>query len=43
MAVIKPNVSAMYSQNTRKTSARAMSTAMNQLSSGMRVDSGLLK
>ena len=39
MSVINTNVSAMYSQNAMKTNARAMSTAMQQLSTGTRVNS----
>lgn len=39
MAVINTNVSAMYSQNAMKTNARAMDTAMQQLSTGTRVNS----
>ena len=39
MPVINTNVSAMYSQNAMKTNARAMSTAMEQLSTGARVNS----
>jgi len=39
MSVINTNVSAMYSQNAMKTNARAMSTAMEQLSTGTRVNS----
>ena len=39
MSVINTNVSAMYSQNAMKTNARAMSTAMEQLSTGVRVNS----
>ena len=39
MSVINTNVSALYSQNAMKTNARAMSTAMEQLSTGVRVNS----
>jgi flagellin len=39
MSVINTNVSAMYSQNAMKTNARHMSTAMEQLSTGVRVNS----
>ena len=39
MSVINTNVSAMYSQNAMKTNARAMSTAMEQLSTGTRINS----
>jgi flagellin len=39
MAVINTNVSALYSQNAMKTNARSMSTAMEQLSTGTRVNS----
>ena len=39
MSVINTNVSATYSQNAMKTNARAMSTAMEQLSTGTRVNS----
>jgi len=39
MTVINTNVSATYSQNAMKTNARAMSTAMQQLSTGTRVNS----
>jgi len=39
MSVINTNVSAMYSQNAMKTNARVMSTAMQQLSTGTRVNS----
>jgi len=39
MSVINTNVSAMYSQNAMKTNARHMSTAMEQLSTGTRVNS----
>jgi len=39
MSVINTNVSAMYSQNAMKTNARAMSTAMEQLSTGSRINS----
>ena len=39
MSVINTNVSALYSQNAMKTNARAMSTAMEQLSTGTRVNS----
>ena len=38
MSVINTNVSALYSQNAMKTNARAMSTAMEQLSTGSRVN-----
>jgi len=38
MSVINTNVSALYSQNAMKTNARAMSTAMEQLSTGTRVN-----
>jgi len=37
--VINTNVSAMYSQNAMKTNARSMDTAMQQLSTGVRVNS----
>jgi len=39
MSVINTNVSALYSQNAMKTNARSMSTAMEQLSTGTRVNS----
>lgn len=39
MSVINTNVSALYSQNAMKVNARAMSTAMEQLSTGTRVNS----
>ena len=39
MSVINTNVSALYSQHAMKTNARAMSTAMEQLSTGTRVNS----
>ena len=39
MVAINTNVSAAYSQNAMKTNARAMSTAMEQLSTGTRVNS----
>ncbi len=39
MPVINTNVSALYSQNAMKINARAMSTAMEQLSTGSRVNS----
>ena len=39
MPVINTNVSALYSQNAMKVNARAMSTAMEQLSTGSRVNS----
>ena len=39
MSVINTNVSAMYSQNAMKTNARAMSSAMEQLSTGTRINS----
>jgi len=39
MSVINTNVSAMYSQNAMKTNARVQSTAMEQLSTGVRVNS----
>jgi flagellin len=39
MSVINTNVSALYSQNAMKTNTRAMSTAMQQLSTGTRVNS----
>jgi flagellin len=39
MSVINTNVSALYSQNAMKTNSRAMSTAMQQLSTGTRVNS----
>jgi len=38
MSVINTNVSATYSQNAMKTNARAMSTAMEQLSTGKRIN-----
>jgi flagellin len=37
--VINTNVSALYSQNAMKTNARAMSSAMEQLSTGVRINS----
>ena len=39
MSVINTNVSALYSQNAMKTNARAMNTAMEQLSTGTRINS----
>jgi len=39
MSVINTNVSALYSQNALKVNARAMSSAMEQLSTGSRVNS----
>lgn len=39
MSVINTNVSALYSQNALKTNARSMNTAMEQLSTGSRVNS----
>ena len=39
MSVINTNVSAMYSQNAMKTNARVQATAMEQLSTGVRVNS----
>jgi len=39
MSVINTNVSATYSQNAMKTNARSMSTVMEQLSTGNRVNS----
>ena len=39
MPVINTNVSALYSQNAMKVNGRAMSTAMEQLSTGSRVNS----
>ncbi len=39
MPVINTNVNALYSQNAMKTNARAMSTVMEQLSTGSRVNS----
>jgi flagellin len=39
MSVINTNVSALYSQNAMKTNARAMNAAMEQLSTGTRVNS----
>jgi flagellin len=39
MSVINTNVSALYSQNAMKINSRAMSTAMEQLSTGSRVNS----
>ena len=39
MVAINTNVSATYSQNAMKTNAREMSSAMEQLSTGMRVNS----
>ena len=38
MSVINTNVTALYSQNAMKTNARAQSTAMEQLSTGTRVN-----
>jgi len=38
MSVINTNVSALYSQNAMKTNARAMNTAMEQLSTGTRIN-----
>jgi flagellin len=39
MTVINTNVSALYSQNAMKTNTRAMNTAMEQLSTGTRINS----
>jgi len=39
MSVINTNVSALYSQNAMKTNARVQATAMEQLSTGVRVNS----
>jgi flagellin len=39
MSVINTNVSALYSQNAMKVNSRAMNTAMEQLSTGSRVNS----
>ena len=39
MSVINTNVSALYSQNAMKVNARSMSTAMEQLSTGTRINS----
>jgi len=39
MSVINTNVSAMYSQNAMKTNSRVQATAMEQLSTGVRVNS----
>jgi len=39
MSVINTNVSALYSQNAMKINARAMSSAMEQLSTGSRISS----
>ena len=39
MSVINTNVSALYSQNAMKINSRAMSTAMEQLSTGSRINS----
>jgi len=39
MSVINTNVSALYSQNVMKVNARSMSTAMEQLSTGTRINS----
>ena len=39
MSVINTNVSALYSQNAMKVNGRAMSTAMEQLSTGSRINS----
>jgi len=39
MSVINTNVSAMYSQNAMKSNARAMNTAMEELSTGTRINS----
>ena len=38
MSVINTNVSALYSQNAMKTNARAMNSAMEQLSTGTRIN-----
>jgi flagellin len=39
MSVINSNVSALYSQNALKTNTRSMNTAMEQLSTGTRINS----
>ena len=39
MSVINTNVSALYAQNAMKTNARAQSTAMEQLSTGSKINS----
>ncbi len=39
MSVINTNVSALYSQNASKTAAKSMSVAMQQLSTGTRINS----
>jgi flagellin len=39
MSVINTNVSALYSQNAMKTNARSMNAAMEQLSTGVRINS----
>ncbi len=39
MSVINTNVSALYSQNAMKANTRAMNTAMEQLSTGVRINS----
>ena len=39
MSVINTNVSALYAQNALKTNSRAMNTAMEQLSTGSRINS----
>ena len=39
MSVINTNVSALYSQNALKTNTRSMNTAMEQLSTGSRINS----
>lgn len=39
MSVINTNVSALYSQNAMKSNSRAMNTAMEQLSTGVRINS----
>ena len=39
MSVINTNVSALYSQNALKTNTRSMNTAMEQLSTGTRINS----
>jgi flagellin len=39
MSVINTNVSALYAQNALKTNSRAMNTAMQQLSTGSRINS----
>ena len=39
MSVINTNVSALYSQGALKTNERAMSTVMQQLSTGSRINS----